>query len=160
MVVMARRAFLQARVQATAFSIRPPWSIPEQQFLNDCTRCNDCISACPNNIITVGSGGYPVIDFQRGACVFCDACIKACDANALQRTTPEAPAWNLVLTITDACLAFKKIECRVCAEVCQESAIRFPPRLGGIAWPLINNELCTGCGACISPCPSTATSLN
>lgn len=160
MVVMARRAFFQGKSQQAASVVRPPWSVPEQQFLKDCTRCHDCITACPTRIITPGSGGYPTIDFMRGECLFCDACSLACEPHVLLGSSADTPAWNLTLTITDACLAYKKVECRVCAEACQESAIRFPPRLGGIAWPIINNELCTGCGACIAPCPSTATTLS
>jgi ferredoxin-type protein NapF len=38
-------------------------------------------------------------------------------------------------------------------------AIRFSPRLGGAACPVILAEQCTGCGDCVTVCPASAITL-
>lgn len=58
-----------------------------------------------------------------------------------------------------ACLAERGIECRLCGDGCDAGAIRFPPRRGGIAAPVIDAARCNGCGDCLSLCPSGALRL-
>jgi ferredoxin-type protein NapF len=70
MVDASRRGFFRGRPRPKA-EIRPPWALAESLFTDCCTRCNDCIDACPEQIIVIGDGGYPTIDFKRGECTFC-----------------------------------------------------------------------------------------
>jgi ferredoxin-type protein NapF len=49
--------------------------------------------------------------------------------------------------------------CRSCGESCDDKAITFALKLGGIAEPVLNIEQCTGCGACFSVCPVQVISL-
>lgn len=158
MVSLARRGFFQGRLSTAAGSIRPPWALPETEFIDACTRCDDCLAACPTQIITTGIGGFPAIDFHQGECTFCSACVQACGPEAL-RVSESRSAWTLAPVIADSCLASNNIECRVCAEACDHTAIRFFPRAGGIALPVINASLCNGCGACVAPCPGAAITL-
>jgi ferredoxin-type protein NapF len=51
------------------------------------------------------------------------------------------------------------VECRLCGEACDAGAIRFPPRLGGVAAPVIDHDRCTGCGDCLPLCPPSALKL-
>ena len=53
-------------------------------------------------------------------------------------------------------LAAQNVECRVCGEACDVSAIRFRPRIGGVPLAEVDNTACNGCGACIAPCPVSA----
>lgn len=149
----SRRNFLRGRVSTHTAQPRPPWAAAEARFSERCTRCGDCARACPTRIIRQGDGGYPTVDFTQGECTFCADCVRACPTQALSRDDEAAAPWSLRATIGDACLARRQVECRVCGEQCGESAIRFLPQAGGIATPALDRERCTGCGACVAPCP-------
>jgi ferredoxin-type protein NapF len=158
MVDLSRRGFLRGRVRPKA-EIRPPWALPENEFVDRCTRCNDCLKACPQVILVPGDGGYPTVEFSRGECTFCADCVTACQPRALLRRSEDAAPWPYKARVSDACLPKKGVECRVCGDFCDVRAIRFQPRLGGNPLPDIDIETCTGCGACVAPCPATAISI-
>lgn len=157
MVDVSRRGFLRGRPRPKA-EIRPPWALAEAAFIDRCTRCDDCLPACPQSILIGGDGGYPTVDFSLGECTFCGACVTACRPQALIRADNQAP-WHLKALISDLCLARQGVECRVCGDFCDVRAIRFTPRLGGSPLPEIAAEQCTGCGACQAPCPSQAIAI-
>ena len=157
MVDASRRGFFRGRPRPKA-EIRPPWALAESLFTDCCTRCNACIDACPEQIIVIGDGGYPTIDFKRGECTFCADCVSACKPLALVRGEDQ-PGWTHKAVIADSCLPHRGVECRVCEDFCDARAIRFSPRLGGSPLPVIDTEKCTGCGACLAPCPVNAISI-
>lgn len=154
----SRRNFLRGRFSARKSPLRPPWALVEDDFLRACTRCGDCVKACPTHVISSQDAGYPAMNFSAGECTFCGECVTACKSGALKRIEGK-PAWNAQATIGEQCLAQKKIECRVCADQCEAGAIRFALKLGGIATPVFDSARCTGCGACVSPCPATAITV-
>ena len=151
---VSRRRFLGARVPGPA-PFRPPWSLAEAAFLDRCSRCDDCIKVCPTGLLLRGAGGYPEADFSAAACTFCGDCSRACASGAIGRDTAQSP-WSFGVVIGKGCLAAQNVECRVCGEVCDPAAIRFRPRLGGVPLPEVDLVACTGCGACIAPCPVVA----
>ena len=97
----------------------------------------------------------PVADFAAAACTFCGDCARACTTGAIARDTTATP-WAFGIAIAEGCLAAQNVECRVCGEACDVSAIRFRPRIGGVPLPDVDNTACNGCGACIAPCPVSA----
>lgn len=133
--------------------LRPPWAVEEEKFLQACTRCNDCITACPENIL-VERHGRPQVDFFRGECTFCGECVAACQKNALVAPPPdmEQKPWLLTAAIGHGCLAGKGVYCRACGEVCAPRAIGFRMEQG-LPKPAIQANLCHGCGACVRVCP-------
>lgn len=155
MVDASRRGFLRGRASPKA-QIRPPWALCEDKFIDRCTRCGDCLSACPQKILVTGDGGFPTVDFSQHKCTFCGNCLTACQPAALLRANEDQPAWPYKAVVDDACLALRGVECRVCGDFCDARAIRFPPRLGSTPLPIINREACTACGACVAPCPTAA----
>ncbi len=54
------------------------------------------------------------------------------------------------------CLAFRNVSCRNCGDACEEQAIRFRPVVMAAAQPEVDPDKCTGCGACVAPCPVQA----
>lgn len=140
--------------------IRPPWSIDADLFTGLCTRCGDCATACEEHIIRSGDGGFPIVDFSKGECTFCGACQRACQTGAIN-TDSNSPPWLLKLDIdASSCLAFNRVVCRTCAEQCEPAAIQFQWGEKGVALPVVDADICNGCGACIEPCPTKSMSLS
>lgn len=148
----SRRLFLRGRV-ATPVQARPrpPWAVAEPQFLARCTRCAACVPACPGGLLTLGDGGYPEISFARQGCDACGACSRACPSGAIGPTTGAPFAWRV--QVSEACLARQQVECRLCGDFCDTRALRFVPTQGGISQLQLDPAACTGCGACVAPCP-------
>ncbi len=165
-----RDQFVQASIDRIQFlhgdplsrhrDIRPPWSIDETAFLDQCDRCGECIKACPARIIASGSGGYPRIDFTRGHCTFCGDCVKACEPHALAFSEdPATPPWRLGIDVKATCLSLNGVVCRSCGDICDEQAIRFRLQTGGRSQPQPDPLACTGCGACVAACPNHSIAI-
>ncbi|MDO4570689.1 MAG: 4Fe-4S binding protein [Planctomycetia bacterium] len=152
---------------------RPPGVSDENQFLAQCARCGNCISACPTRFLkpiesNVAQFGTPELNYtlvQSGvpsdARTFCDAdcvrCGEVCPTGAIPRLTPEEKKVRKLASIRldfEKCRLYHQRECDICGRECPEEAISF-------VWsdeeyvrvPTINEELCTGCGRCVAFCP-------
>jgi ferredoxin-type protein NapF len=156
--MVSRRQFLRGNFRAANPPPRPPWVLAEELFIDACSRCGDCVPVCPTRIIVIVRG-FPELDFRRGECTFCGACAAACKDGALPRHDAQASPWQIKARVADACLAQRGVECRICGEHCEPAAIRFSPRLGGPPLAEIDAAACTGCGACVAPCPVAAISV-
>lgn len=140
---------------------RPPGAVNESVFLAGCTRCGDCMKACPVGAIVPaperfrGAGGTPIVDVHVQACVMCEEapCISACGPGVLRPGLPRkmGVAWIQ----PDACLARTGTFCTVCAERC--------PVPGAVSVcdgkPIINPTACTGCGVCYGVCPAPTNAI-
>ena len=143
--------------------IRPPYAIPELDFLLVCTRCNACIDACPHNVIFPLSArlgadvaSTPALDLLKKGCHLCDdwPCVNACEPKALVLAEPNnegeviLPKFALAEINTETCLPYTGPECGACAASCViEGALSFESEK-----PIINVELCVGCGLCREVC--------
>ncbi len=153
-----RRQLFRGDVRVQRMPLRPPWSVEEHLFTQDCSRCLECVKACPENIIEQGSGGFPEVNFQQGECSFCSDCVAVCEAPVF-RPLDEEP-WQQKAYIGEACIARKQVVCRSCGENCEPEAIQFRLKVGKVAEPEINLESCTGCGACVAVCPTQAVKVS
>lgn len=155
-----RTEFLHGNISGRNRPIRPPWSLAEMEFRSICNSCGDCLEKCPTHIIEFGRGRIPVINFDKGECLFCGDCVEACPTNALQQNPDQAP-WHLAAVIDDSkCLAYKNVECRICQDPCETRAIRFLALAGSASKPHLDTDQCNGCGACYAVCPANAISIN
>ena len=135
-------------------AIRPPMAIHEPLFIATCDGCGDCIEACETNVLVPDAEGRPRLDFDTAECTFCGSCAESCHTSAF--SLAQARDWTVTAHLSGSCLNANEAICRECAQTCEQSAIRFPPRLDGGSCPVIIAEMCNGCGACVSACPADA----
>lgn len=159
MIDPQRRRFLRGAISELRKPVeaapRPPWALAEADFLKNCTRCGECSKACPHLLISPGEGGYPVVSFAKDGCTLCGDCARACAPRALDRGEGR-PAWSWKAVVDGRCLVVRQVACRVCVDACEAGAISLSPVPGGPDEPKVSVEDCTGCGACIAPCPAAA----
>lgn len=142
----------QFATRSTPF--RPPWAVAERPFVLTCDHCGKCVDACPEHVLTYGRGDFPVMDFTQGGCTFCGACADACEQGGINQS--ERHPWNQRAFIAKTCLANTDEECDACGSACPAAAISFRPQVGHKSVPILEEMLCTGCGTCVSVCPSQA----
>ena len=150
----SRRALLRGKVNEAPVQ-RPPGASGEIAFHDSCTQCGDCARACPEGIILRDKEGLPVLSFANGECTFCNACIDACEPGALNAELP----WLWRAEVATSCLSNQGVHCRTCQDFCDARAIGFQLKPGGLADMSLDRDSCTGCGACIAPCPVGAITL-
>lgn len=153
-----RRRFI--RGGPGAVELRPPWLLNPASFTESCTRCNKCIELCPEDILVAGGGGFPRVEFSQGECTFCGDCTRHCEADLFDQLLDNKHlGWTHKALVDERCLTNYGVMCRSCEDACEPRAIRFPLVAGKVPQPFIDIDACTGCGACIRPCPETAISL-
>jgi len=153
-----RRKFFRGKLTSPRGDVHLPWLISMSAFYDHCTQCSECAVSCPENIIVKGEGGYPALDFKLGECTFCQRCAFACP-HALFKTETNTKPWNLVAKIEASCLTYQGVSCQSCQDSCSNDAIGFSFTIGKAAQPEVDNSLCTGCGACVAPCPVESITL-
>ncbi len=136
--------------------MRPPGAVAMSDYVDRCTRCGDCAATCPQAIITSDEDGFPKVDVSARACTFCGACSDACKVGAIVA----ADSWDWRVDVDDKCLSVQGVSCRACEDHCDAQAIQFQLMTGGRAQPMISFDTCTGCGACVAPCPANALSMH
>ena len=155
---LQRRAFFKTgQVKQSNTDIHLPWLKNTEHFLDRCTQCQTCINHCPESIIEKGQGGYPTVNFNLGECTYCQECANHCPEDLFDLEQPAA--WALSLNINDQCFTERGIVCQSCRDVCEPQAIAFKYTHSSIPKPVVDESLCTQCGACVSSCPANAISL-
>jgi len=131
--------------------IRPPYSDENSDF-SLCMQCNgSCVTACEENLLFRLQDGSPHLVFSDTGCTFCKKCAEACEIGVLSTQKPEKVQANFEIDITK-CISWQEVMCFSCKDPCIDNAIKFD----GIFRPQIIPDLCTGCGFCLSVCPSEA----
>ena len=136
---------------ARADWLRPPGAVDEVLFLDRCTRCSDCIEACPPGaIVSEVSNGTPVIFANQVACELCEdfPCIAACATEALVPVSDQFAVRMGVATVAHRfCTASQG--CHACVSKCPVDALSMnfdALRL------VVTEERCVGCGMCEQIC--------
>jgi ferredoxin-type protein NapG len=132
--------------------LRPPGAVEEALFLDRCTRCGDCLPACPYGSVKKDPAtGYPVIFANESPCFLCDdfPCIAACETEALLPVGERRDVQMGLAIITQAnCTADQG--CQFCIAKCPTEALS----VVGFEdpYPLVDQEKCVGCGVCEQVC--------
>ncbi|MCP4408703.1 MAG: hypothetical protein GY807_13240 [Gammaproteobacteria bacterium] len=143
--------------------IRPPFALDELEFLLACIRCDDCIDACPEQLIFslpvrlgVQVVNTPALDLLNKGCRLCEdwPCVAACEPGALIRPAEQnescikPPRIAFAWIDTQRCLPYSGPECGACATSCSVP--------GAMVWegerPRIDPEVCVGCALCREHC--------
>ena len=149
-----------ARESAHAVYLRPPGAESESALLAKCDRCQRCVQACPYNLIQPRplSLDFPTVEtpellYKDGFCDFCMKCVEVCPTGALAWDASTADNIGVAKVISDACVAWQWQGCTVCVDACPvEGAIVLDDR----GRPVVNEDLCDGCGACEFECPAAS----
>ncbi|MBF0432965.1 MAG: 4Fe-4S binding protein [Fibrobacteria bacterium] len=148
--------------------IRPPGALPEKEFLARCTGCGNCVKACKTNAIQLCQfkDGFsrvysPKLVPKIGECEEkCHICGHVCPTGAIRPLSYEVKRFAKIGTAVinkDKCLPWEQNkECLVCDEVCPYNAITtklLETPYGKFKVPVVNEDLCLGCGICEKHCP-------
>lgn len=145
--------------------LRPPGALAEEQFLNACSRCGECVRVCPAQCIHIDPSGMqgkgaPFIDVQTMPCVLCDGllCMSHCPSGALVPTPREQIRMGLAEWREEICLRRQGENCTVCVDRCPmgTAALRLDEEENRI---VVDPTGCTGCGVCEHDCPTYPKSI-
>jgi NAD-dependent dihydropyrimidine dehydrogenase PreA subunit len=132
-----------AREAHAAPPIRPPGSVPEEQFLDLCIRCEQCLKVCPGPVLQAAGMQHgweslwtPVAVFTHAGChQDCGFCTEVCPTGAIRPLELAAKRrFKMGLAELDPTLCLPltgKAECRICMDECTAAgyhAIRLEPR--------------------------------
>ena len=157
-----------------AFLVRPPGA-RENNFLEKCIRCAECVKVCPTgalqpSLLEAGVEGFwtPLLVPRGGYCDYsCNACGQICPTGAIPPLALDQKRETIIgVAYIDEhrCLPWaSNNRCVVCEEMCPvpEKAIRLDEvdvvtpdgRKVHVQRPRVIHDLCIGCGICEYQCP-------
>jgi ferredoxin len=159
------------------YVIRPPGASEEDDFLDRCVRCGECVRVCSSageglqlaGLETGWTGIWtPVLMPKSGYCEYnCNLCGQVCPTAAIHPLSVEEKQKMKMGTAhfdKTRCIPWYYGEnCMVCEEHCPlpEKAIQFHESkiitIEGenaiVLLPFVDESLCIGCGICVTRCP-------
>ncbi len=155
--------------------IRPPGALSEQDFINTCVRCGQCMKVCPTNALHPVLFEYgpdavftPQLIPRLGFCEKnCNQCSAVCPSGALKLVPipeKETTVIGTAYIIRDLCIPWSEYKnCLVCEEMCPtkrksivfkvENMVDKEGQKVRVKLPYVLEDICIGCGACENKCP-------
>jgi ferredoxin len=155
--------------------LRPPGVQNEDEFLEKCVRCGECMKVCLKSALYPATyqagieGIYtPLVIPRLGYCEYnCTLCGQVCPTGAIPRLPAEQKQRQVIgkaVFDKNHCLPFnKRIDCIVCEEHCpipskairsrEVEVIGFDGIRRTVKEPYVVEEICNGCGICENVCP-------
>jgi len=147
--------------------ITPPGSINLERFKDKCTGCHLCVVQCPSQVLypagmEFGLGYFlkPHMGYIDSYCNYeCTVCTEVCPNHALiplsidDKVTTQVGIAEFFL---DRCIVeTENTDCGACSEHCPTQAVHMELYKEGstLTVPVVEPELCVGCGGCESICP-------
>ena len=164
---------------ADRYPIRPPGSVPEDDFLGLCVRCGNCIQVCPSQVLRPAGLAMGLESFWTPRAVpdwagcreDCNNCGQACPTGAIRPLPLEekrAARMGRAAVNRTTCLPHSgREECGLCMTRCMaagyEAIELHPVRVefdaegqaveGTGFWaPVVLADKCVGCGQCQETC--------
>ncbi|MEA4902467.1 MAG: 4Fe-4S binding protein [Desulfitobacterium sp.] len=142
----------QALAAVTPGVLRPPGAVQKDEFLAKCIRCGKCIEICPDKTLLnahLDQGlnlGTPYFIPRQTPCSLCMKCPEVCPTGALKPLDMREVKIGVAEIDKDRCYAYKGDVCRSCYNNCPliDEAIQ----MESFQYPVINSQICTGCGIC------------
>ena len=147
--------------------VTPPGSLSLDHFMNKCTACHLCVSACPTQVLQPAFLEYgflgimqPRMDYKTSYCNYdCVACSAVCPSGAILAQDLEGKKLiqlGKAKFVKKNCVVYsQKTDCGACAEHCPTKAVRMVlDKEVGKRAPKIDESICIGCGACEFACPT------
>jgi len=175
-VALFRSNLLAKREQP--FLLRPPGARennPDVVAMTRCTRCNECIRACPTSVLqpaVFDAGleglGSPILITRLGYCDYsCNACGQICPVQAIPPLSLEEKRLQVIgkaFIDESRCIAWSDHQpCVVCEEMCplpkkaiqlEEKEVWGPDNVTvKVQLPHVLRDACIGCGICEYKCP-------
>lgn len=168
-------AFLKES-KANPLILRPPGALEEKEFLKHCIKCGLCVEACPFDTLklaSAGSGkpiGTPYFIPREIPCEMCPdiPCVPICPTKALNPESVQSEGiWEInkarmgvAIVDKEHCVAYWGIQCDACYRACPligeaiKLELKRNERTGKHSYllPVVESEVCTGCGKCEKAC--------
>lgn len=146
-------------------AVCPPGAQSLDRYLQRCTACHLCLSACPTHVLRPAAFEFgilgwqrPRLDFAKAYCNFdCTRCGEVCPTGAIELLTladKQRTRVGRAELKVDLCVVKRDgTECAACSEHCPTKAVETVPYRDNLRLPEVKAELCIGCGACEFACP-------
>ena len=144
---------VQAPIPERTDWLRPPGAVEELDFLQRCTKCGDCLDACPPSAIQQHpQDETPIIFAEDSPCLLCQdfPCISVCETEALLPVHNQRDV-NMGLAVVSHRECTAANGCNACVPKCPTEALSMNFSNFQIS---VDQLCCVGCGVCQQVCKS------
>ncbi|PAF44436.1 ferredoxin-type protein NapG [Helicobacter sp. 11S02596-1] len=171
------------KANASSLLLLPPGAKQKDAFFKNCIKCGMCVEACPYYTLKLAKPadnipvGVPYFTPRDVPCYMCKdvPCVNACPTDALDkeslmdkgRLDVNLSRMGVAIVDTKNCIAYAGIQCDACYRACPliDEALYLEykrnDRTGKHSFllPMVDNDICTGCGKCERVCVTEEASI-